>query len=58
MGAVEIIITAAAVVAFLVALGVVIYKKVKGKGGCCGCDCGCGGCFCCTRGNKNAQKNK
>lgn len=28
-------------VAFVAAVGTVIYRKVKGKGG---CDCGCSGC--------------
>ena len=44
MGTVEIIIVVAVGVAFLVALGVIIYKKVKHKGGCCGCDCGSCNC--------------
>ena len=58
MGTVEIIIVVAVGVAFLVALGVIIYKKVKHKGGCCGCDCGCGSCNCRMHGCTNDDKNK
>ena len=49
MGAVEIAIIVAVGVAFLAAVGSIIYKKVKRKGGCCGCDCGCTSCHGCTQ---------
>ena len=41
MGAAEIAIIVVVCVAFAAAVGDVIYRKVKGKGG---CDCGCSGC--------------
>ena len=49
MGPVEIIILVVVGVAFFAALGVIIYKKVKHKGSCCGCDCGCSGCYACPQ---------
>ena len=58
MGTVEIIIVVAVGVAFLSALGVIIYKKVKHKGGCCGCDCGCGSCNCRAHGDANNHENE
>lgn len=38
----DIVIIVAVSVAFVAVVGVLIYKKVKRKGG--GCDCGCEGC--------------
>ena len=46
MGAVEIAIVTVVGVAFLAAVGVIIYRKVKHKGGCC--DCGCSSCPSCS----------
>ena len=44
-------------VAFLVAVGVIIYKKVTKKGGCdCGCDCCPHGCNC-KHGNPQNTEN-
>ena len=49
MGAVDIVIICVVSAAFLAAVGVIIYRKIKHKGGCdCGCgdepahECGCG----------------
>jgi len=42
MGALDIAITVIVCVAFAGALGWLIYRKIKRKGGCTGCDCGCG----------------
>ncbi|MCM1545924.1 MAG: FeoB-associated Cys-rich membrane protein [Clostridiales bacterium] len=42
MGAFDIIVICLIAVAFVAAVGVIIYKKVTRKGG--GCDCGCEGC--------------
>ena len=39
----DIVIICVVAVAFVVVNGVIIYKKVKHKGG-CGCDCGCSNC--------------
>ena len=41
MGAIEIAVIVVVSVAFAVATGYIIYRKVKHKGG---CDCGCEGC--------------
>lgn len=41
MGAAEIAIIVVVCAAFAAAVGYIIYRKVKGKGG---CDCGCAGC--------------
>ncbi len=41
MGALEIAIIVIVSVAFVAAVGYIIYRKVKHKGG---CDCGCEGC--------------
>lgn len=41
MGAFDIIAIVLVSVAFVAAVGVIIYKKIKHKGG---CDCGCGHC--------------
>jgi len=41
MTPVDIVIICVVAVAFLAAVGVIIYRKVKHKGG---CDCGCEGC--------------
>ena len=37
-------------VAVVAVIGWLIYRKVKGKGGCC--DCGCKGCTACDQGKK------
>ncbi|MGN1373521.1 MAG: FeoB-associated Cys-rich membrane protein [Candidatus Coproplasma sp.] len=43
----DIVIICIVAVAFIAALGVIIYKKVKHKGGCdCGCDCCPHSCSC------------
>ena len=57
MGAVEIAVIVIVAVAFAGVSGWLIYRKIKHKGGCAGCDCGCGcgsgaGCPHC----KNADK--
>ncbi len=45
MGVIEIVIISVAVGIVAAVLGVVIWRKVKGKGGCSGCDCAsCKGC--------------
>ncbi|MGN1060999.1 MAG: hypothetical protein ACI4QN_04625 [Candidatus Coproplasma sp.] len=45
MQPVDIVIICVVSVAFVVALGVIIYRKIKHKGGCdCGCDCCPHGC--------------
>ena len=54
MGPLEIVIVIAVGAAFLAALGVIIYKKVKHKGS--GCDCGCSGCSACRQ-NKGGKKD-
>ncbi len=41
MGAFDIVAIVLVSVAFAAAVGVIIYKKIKHKGG---CDCGCEGC--------------
>ena len=43
MGTVDIAVIVIVCVAVAGALGWLIYRKVKHKGG---CDCGCGGCSC------------
>ena len=47
MGPLEIVIVIAVGAAFLAALGVIIYKKVKHKGS--GCGCGCSSCSACSQ---------
>lgn len=47
MSPLDIVIVCVVGVAFVAALGVIIYKKVTHKGGCdCGCDCCPHGCSC------------
>ncbi len=55
MGAVEIAVIVIVAVAFAGVAGWLIYRKVKHKGGCAGCDCGCGGGVGCPH-CKNADK--
>lgn len=55
MGAVEIAVIVIVAVAFAGVAGWLIYRKVKHKGGCAGCDCGCGGGAGCPH-CKNADK--
>ena len=58
MTPVEIVIICVVAVAFAAAVGAIIYRKIKGKGG---CDCGCEGCphACnCHGGQKDAEKKK
>ena len=49
MGACDIIVLVAISVAVVGVIGWLIYRKVKGKGG---CDCGCSGCTACDKCNK------
>jgi len=51
MNAIDIVVIAVVSVAFVAAVGWLIYKKIKGKGS--GCGCGCEGCPHC-----NSCKNK
>ena len=55
MGAVDIVIICVVSVAFLAAVGVIIYRKIKHKGG---CDCGCESCphNCNCKSNKTENK--
>lgn len=54
MSPVDIVIVCVVAVAFVAAMGVIIYKKVKHKGGCdCGCDCCPHACNCKS---KNEEK--
>ena len=50
MGAFDIAIIVVISLAVVGVIGWLIYRKVKGKGGCC--DCGCSGCTACDRGKK------
>ena len=43
-------------VAVLAVVGILIYRKVKHKGGCMGCDCGCGSGAACPHCKDNKQK--
>ncbi len=45
MGPFDIAVIVLVCAAFAGVCGWLIYRKVKHKGGCCGCDCGCGS-FC------------
>ena len=51
----EIAIIVVVAVAFAAAVGVIIYRKVKHKGG---CDCGCEGCSHACHCKDGAQKDK
>lgn len=54
MGALEISIIVIVSVAFVAAVGYIIYRKVTRKGG---CDCGCGSCpHACHCNDKDADK--
>ncbi len=46
MGALDIVVLVLVCVAFAGAAGWLIYRKVKHKGGCTGCDCGSCGAHC------------
>ena len=52
----EIAIIVVVAVAFVAAVGAIIYRKVKHKGG---CDCGCGSCphACHCKGETEKDKN-
>lgn len=52
MGVFDIAVIVAVCVAFAGVCGLLIYRKVKHKGGCCGCDCG-GACSNCKKNEKN-----
>lgn len=56
MSPVDIAIVVVVAVAFAAALGALIYRKVKHKGGVCGC--GCQGCPHCGSCNGGKEKNK
>lgn len=44
--------------AVLGAVGYIIYRKIKHKGGCdCGCGCGCAGCSGCKI-DRDSKENK
>lgn len=58
MSPVEIVIVVVVGVAFLAAVGGIIYRKVKHKGGCCGCDCGCSDCPGCSHGKTRDTQEK
>ncbi|MDE7380150.1 MAG: FeoB-associated Cys-rich membrane protein [Clostridia bacterium] len=54
MGALEIAIIVIVAAGFAAAVGYIIYRKVKHKGG---CDCGCEGCpHSCNCGGEKKQK--
>lgn len=56
MGACDIIVIVAVSVAFLAAIGFIIFKKVRHKGG--GCGCGCEGCpHACHRKGENKKEH-
>lgn len=42
MGPVDVAVIVVISVAVLAVAGILVYRKVKHKGGCMGCDCGCG----------------
>lgn len=52
----DIVIIVAVAAAFAAAVGVIIYRKIKHKGG---CDCGCSGCpnACNCRSGKEEKKD-
>ena len=56
MGAIEIAVIVIVSVAFVAALGYIIYRKVRHKGG---CDCGCSGCphACHCKGGEKKKDN-
>ena len=47
MNGIDIAIVVIVAVAVVGVIGWLIYRKVKGKGGCCDCDCG--GCTACDK---------
>lgn len=55
MGATEIAVIVVVSVAFVAAVGYIIYRKVRHKGG---CDCGCEGCPHACRCKGGSEKNK
>lgn len=49
----DIVVIVVISVAVLAVAGILIYRKVRHKGGCCGCDCGSGAnCPHCKHGDK------
>ncbi len=49
MGPFDIVVVVVISVAVIGVIAGIIYRKVKHKGGCCGCDCGtCNGCSHCN----------
>lgn len=52
----EIALTVFVAVAFLAAVGFLIFKKLTGKGGSCDCDCG-GSCSGCPHACKEKKKD-
>lgn len=54
MNPIDIAVIVLVSVAVLVISGYLIYKKIKGKGGCCGCDCSA--CIGCTSNCKHDKK--
>lgn len=56
MGAWDIVIIVLVCVAFLGVSGWLIYRKIKHKGGCIGCDCGCSSAANCPNCKRNEDK--
>lgn len=48
MNGVDIAVIVTVCFAVAAVIGVIVYRKIKHKGG-CGCDCGCGGCTLCDK---------
>lgn len=58
MNAFDIIIVAVIALSVVAVLGFGIYKKVKGKGGCCDCGCSsCGACHACDKCKNEENKD-
>ena len=55
MNAFDIVVIVLVAVAFVGAVGYLIWRKAKGKGG---CDCGCSGCPHACNCGKNGGENK
>lgn len=55
MGPVDIAIVVIVSVAAVGVTGWLVYRKIKGKGG---CDCGCGGCSACDKCKNKTEDTK
>lgn len=58
MNTIDIAVIVIVGVAFIAVMGYLIYRKVKGKGGCCDCGCSCSLCNACPHCNTRENKEE